>query len=92
MSKPLQIETQVLINGVPLKGMPKDEVLSQIKFQEDEIARLEKIAHRPASLSKELDDRKAAIAKLVELVDAADAEARAAEPVTRAEFEAAAKK
>ena len=89
MSEPLKIETQTLLNGVPLKSMSKGDILGQIKFQEDEIGRLEKIAHKPASLSAELDDRKAAIEQLIKLVDAFDAESKAAEPVTRAELAAA---
>jgi len=88
MSKPLVITTQVLVNDEPLDTLNEDAVLDQIRFQEQEIAREEKLANRPEFLTERIEARKAGIEKLLKLVNERKAAAKAAEPVTRAEFEA----
>ena len=82
----IKITTQTLVNGAPADVLSKDDILGIIRDQEAEIARLEKLAHKPEFLEKDLDARKAGLDALLKLVNEREKAAAAAAPVTRAEL------
>ena len=82
----IKITSQTLINGSPADNLSKDDILGIIRDQEAEIARLEKLAHKPEFLEKDLDARKAGLDALLKLVNERETAAVAAAPVTRAEL------
>lgn len=86
MSKALSITTQILVNGSPVENLTDADILDNIRDQEAEIARLEKLTHKPEFLEKDLDARKAGIEALVKLVNERKKAAGDNAPVTRAEL------
>ena len=76
MANPIKIETQLLIDGSPLKEFSDDSLFSIISEQEAAIKKYEAIANRPKTLEAKIAAIQAGIAALVEAIDAkADAEA-----------------
>ena len=70
MAKPIEIKTQVLVDGEPIDNLSDDSLFSLIAEQEAAIKRLEGIANKPKALTAKLDAIQAGIAALVAAIDA----------------------
>ncbi len=69
MANPIKIETQLLIDGSPLKEFSDDSLFSIISEQEAAIKKYEAIANRPKALEAKIAAIQAGIAALVEAID-----------------------
>lgn len=71
----IKIESVVRINGQDANEFKNEQLYALIREQELAVTELEKITARPKSLTKEIEDRKAGIAALVEFMDKRDEKA-----------------
>lgn len=69
MANPIKIETQLLIDGSPLKEFSDDSLFSIISEQEAAIKKYEAIENRPKALEAKIAAIRAGIAALVEAID-----------------------
>ena len=69
MANPIKIETQLLIDGSPLKEFSDDSLFSIISEQEAAIKKYEAIENRPKALEAKIAAIQAGIAALVEAID-----------------------
>ena len=69
MANPIKIETQLRIDGSPLKEFSDDSLFSIISEQEAAIKKYEAIANRPKALEAKIAAIQAGIAALVEAID-----------------------
>lgn len=72
VSKPIEITTKTLINGVDISTMSDSQVYDLIADQEAKIKELEKIEAKPKKLTAEIAKRQAGIAALVAHLDATE--------------------
>lgn len=76
----LNITTTVTMNGTPIQQLTTAQIAAQIASEERELAQLEAITHKPKRVQKDIEDRRAKLQQLVDVLDAADAPASVPAP------------
>jgi hypothetical protein len=68
----LNITTTVALNGTPIQSLTTAQIADRIASEERELGQLESLQNKPNRVKKDIEDRRAKLAQLVAVLDAAD--------------------